>query len=62
MKSKLLVVVSVLVGCLTCCLGFLPIIRHTLLQPFLYFERAWSLELLRQLGESPFEVEAESVG
>ena len=49
-----LMAVGFLAGCLTCCLGFLPIVRQTLLQPIYYFERAWSLELLRQLGEDPF--------
>lgn len=37
-------------GCFTCCIGFLPVISHTLLQPLYYFERAWSLCLLRQAG------------
>jgi hypothetical protein len=40
----------VLVGCLTCCLGFVPVVGQTLLQPLFYFERAWSLFLLRGLG------------
>jgi hypothetical protein len=43
-------VTSIFVGCFTCCIGFLPVISHTLLQPFFYFERAWSLCLLRQAG------------
>jgi hypothetical protein len=43
-------IVFVLVGCLTCCLGFIPIVGQTLLQPIFYFERAWSLFLLRGLG------------
>jgi len=43
-------IVFVLVGCLTCCLGFLPVVGQTLLQPLFYFERAWSLFLLRGLG------------
>jgi hypothetical protein len=38
------------VGCGTCCCGFLPVVAQTILQPFFYFERAWSLYLLRQLG------------
>lgn len=41
-------------GCLTCCLGFLPVIHHTLLQPVYYFERAWSLALLDQAGFDVF--------
>jgi hypothetical protein len=43
-------VAGVLVGCATCCLGFLPVVMQTLLQPAFYFERAWSLCLLRQAG------------
>ena len=43
-------ITSIFVGCFTCCIGFLPVISHTLLQPFYYFERAWSLCLLRQAG------------
>lgn len=45
------------VGCCTCCLGFLPVVSQTLFQPIFYFERAWSLELLRQMGV-PLEVPA----
>ncbi|HEY3119392.1 MAG TPA: hypothetical protein VGL15_02125 [Vicinamibacteria bacterium] len=37
-------------GCLTCCVGLLPIFKQTLFQPVFYFERAWSLHFLRQLG------------
>ncbi|HXT20823.1 MAG TPA: hypothetical protein VN923_08745 [Thermoanaerobaculia bacterium] len=47
-------ITSLLAGCFTCCLGFLPIIHHTLLQPLYYFERAWSLCLLRQAGYDLF--------
>ena len=47
---------TLLAGCFTCCLGFLPVIHHTLLQPLYYFERAWSLCLLRQAGYDPFPV------
>jgi hypothetical protein len=45
---------AVLVGCATCCLGFLPVVSQTLLQPLFYFERAWSLFLLRQAGHDVF--------
>lgn len=45
-----LALAMVLAGCLTCCLGFLPVVSQTLLQPAFYLERAWSLCLLRQLG------------
>ena len=37
-------------GCLTCCLGFIPIVMQTVFQPLLHFERAWSVSLLRQMG------------
>jgi len=37
-------------GCLTCCLGFLPIVMQTVFQPFFHFERGISVFLLRQLG------------
>jgi hypothetical protein len=43
--------VAVLVGaCLTCCCGLLPIVHQTLFQPAFFFERAWSLCLVRQMG------------
>jgi hypothetical protein len=52
---KLLVVVGtglvvVIGGCLTCCLGFLPIVMQTVFQPLFHFERALSFMLLRQMG------------
>jgi hypothetical protein len=52
---KLLVVVAtglvvVIGGCLTCCLGFLPVVMQTLFQPLFHFERGISLMLLRQMG------------
>jgi hypothetical protein len=52
---KLLVVVAsgvvvVVGGCLTCCLGFLPVVMHTLFQPLFHFERGLSIMLLRQMG------------
>ena len=37
-------------GCLTCCVGFLPIVMQVLFQPIFYFERSWSLFVLRQMG------------
>jgi len=48
-------VTAMLVGCATCCLGFLPVVMQTLLQPAFYFERAWSLCLLRQAGHDAFQ-------
>ena len=52
---KLLVVIGtglvvVIGGCLTCCLGFLPIVMQTAFQPLFHFERGLSLTLLRQMG------------
>ena len=52
---KLLVVVAtglvvIVGGCLTCCLGFLPVVMQTVFQPLFHFERALSLMLLRQMG------------
>jgi hypothetical protein len=52
---KLLVVVGtglvvMIFGCLTCCLGFLPVVMQTLFQPLFHFERSLSLMLLRQMG------------
>jgi len=51
---------TLLVGCLTCCLGFLPVVSQTLLQPLFYFERAWSLLLLRRLGQDVFAAAGEA--
>ncbi len=45
---------SMLAGCLTCCLGFLPVLSQTLVQPLLFFERAFSLCVLRRLGHDVF--------
>lgn len=52
---KLLVVVAtglvvMIGGCLTCCLGFLPVVMQTAFQPLFHFERGLSLMLLRQMG------------
>jgi hypothetical protein len=43
------VVIAVL-GCLTCCVGFLPIVMQVVFQPLFYLERSFSVCLLRQLG------------
>jgi len=48
--SMLAGIVIVLAACLTCCCALLPVVMQTALQPLFYFERAWSLFLLRQLG------------
>jgi hypothetical protein len=52
---KLLVTVAggvliVFVGCLTCCIGFLPVLMQILFQPLFFFDRAFPVFLLRQLG------------
>jgi hypothetical protein len=43
-------VAIVLGGCLTCCLGFLPVVMQTVFQPLFFVERAFPLFLLRQMG------------
>ena len=43
-------IVLIFAACLTCCCVLLPVVMQTALQPIFYFERAWSLFLLRQLG------------
>lgn len=47
-------VAALLAGCLTCCCAFLPVVCQVVLQPLYFFERAWSLFLLRQLGVDVF--------
>ena len=37
-------------ACLTCCCILIPVVTQTFLQPLFYFERAWPLYLLRQMG------------
>jgi hypothetical protein len=51
-------ILALLVGCCTCCLGFLPVIAQTLLQPAYYFDRAWPLHVLRRLGYDLFATPA----
>jgi hypothetical protein len=43
-------IVVLVAACLTCCCVLLPVVTQTALQPLFFFERAWSLFLLRQLG------------
>ena len=43
-------VVLLVAACFTCCCALLPVVMQTALQPLFYFERAWPLFLLRQLG------------
>jgi len=42
--------VIVVGGCLTCCIGFLPVVLQVVFQPLFFFERSFSLQLLRQMG------------
>jgi hypothetical protein len=42
--------VVVVGGCLTCCIGFLPVVLQIVFQPLFFFERSLSLQLLRQMG------------
>ncbi|HET8645475.1 MAG TPA: hypothetical protein VFO85_08320, partial [Vicinamibacteria bacterium] len=51
----------ILACCLTCALGMLPVLAQTLLQPAYFFERAWSLFLLRQMGHDAFAALGASV-
>jgi len=37
-------------ACLTLCCVLVPVVTQTVLQPLFFFERAWSLFLLRQMG------------
>jgi hypothetical protein len=53
-------IVAMLAGCLTCCLGFLPVVSQFLLQPLWFFERAWSLQMLRRLGHDVFPAEVQA--
>jgi hypothetical protein len=43
-------VVLVMAACLTLCCILLPVVTQTSLQPIFFFERAWSLFFLRQMG------------
>jgi hypothetical protein len=51
----------IVVCCSTCALGLLPVLGQTLLQPAYYFERAWSMFLLRQMGYDTFAALAPAV-
>jgi hypothetical protein len=37
-------------ACATCCCILVPVVTQTFLQPLFFFERAWSLCFLRQMG------------
>lgn len=43
-------IVLMTAACFTCCLILIPVVTQTFLQPLFYFERAWPLYLLRQMG------------
>jgi len=42
--------VAMLVGCVTCCIGMLPVIHHALFAPFYVFDRAFPMYMLGSLG------------
>ncbi len=42
--------VLIFAACLTCCCILIPVVTQTFLQPLFFFERAWPLYLLRQMG------------
>jgi hypothetical protein len=42
--------VVVVAACFTCCCILIPVVTQTFLQPLFFFERAWPLYLLRQMG------------
>jgi hypothetical protein len=48
-------VATLLAACLTCCCALLPVLGQVVLQPLLFFERAWSLFMIEQLGVRIFE-------
>jgi hypothetical protein len=52
--ALLLGITVIALTCVTCCLALcclvLPVISQALLQPLLYFERAWSLQLAAAMG------------
>ena len=41
---------TILLGCVTCCIGFLPIINHTILAPAYVFDRSLTLLMIGTLG------------
>jgi hypothetical protein len=48
--ALVLAFVVMVAACVTCCCALVPVVSQTLLQPAFYFERAWSVFLLRPLG------------
>jgi len=45
------VIAAVISGLCTCCIGWLPVVHHTLFAPFYVFDRAYSLYVIESLGE-----------
>ena len=43
-------IVIFIAACFTCCCILIPVVTQTFLQPLFYFERAWPLYLLREMG------------
>lgn len=46
------VAATLVAGCFTLCVGFLPVVHHGLLAPVYVFERAYSIYLIESLGPS----------
>jgi hypothetical protein len=43
-------IVAIIGGFVTCCLGFLPVLHQTLMAPYYFFERMWTLEILASMS------------
>jgi hypothetical protein len=43
-------VIATILGFVTCCIGFLPVLHQTLMAPYYIFERAHTLQMLAALG------------
>jgi hypothetical protein len=54
-------IVLLAAACVTCCCILIPVVTQTFLQPLFYFERAWPLYLLRQMGYDLVTAPAASV-
>ncbi len=50
-------VTCTVIGCLTCCIGILPIIHQTLFAPYYVFDRAFSLYMLQSAWPEAFRIE-----
>jgi len=51
---------ALVIGLLTCCIGFLPVVHHALFAPFYVFDRAFSLYLLQSACPEEFRVEEQT--